>query len=448
MNSWRKRSIDLLLLIGLAPVLAAQDTLLLADAVSMALANEHGIRIARNEAAIAERFATAGNAGLLPRIDASGRGTYSNQYTRLDFVEGIPDVERDGVENTALSGTLGLSYTLFDGMGNFLTYERAKLDADLSDLRLRARVELTLSQVVAFYYALAGTYEDVAISGRILEISQDRYKRLEDKATLGGAGRLEVLNALVDLRADSAAYLQSMQRKERTANDLDVLLGRKPSGNYRVSRSMTFAVGLDQDRLVSEALTRNVELLGATTALRAAQVDERRAKAVMWPRLDLNAGYGITDQRNEVGVVLGTYNRGLNGGLNVSVPIFDGGRVRTQVESARLRAENASLAEEQARLQVERDVRNAYISWATQRELLRIQEEAARTAEINFQRTSELFYAGQLTGLQFRQAQLDLANAERRQVLAAFDTKLAELQLLQASGGLLPAVGLSDGDLR
>lgn len=448
MNSWRKRSIDLLLLIGLAPVLAAQDTLLLADAVSMALANEHGIRIARNEAAIAERFATAGNAGLLPRIDASGRGTYSNQYTRLDFVEGIPDVERDGVENTALSGTLGLSYTLFDGMGNFLTYERAKLDADLSDLRLRARVELTLSQVVAFYYALAGTYEDVAISGRILEISQDRYKRLEDKATLGGAGRLEVLNALVDLRADSAAYLQSMQRKERTANDLDVLLGRKPSGNYRVSRSMTFAVGLDQDRLVSEALTRNVELLGATTALRAAQVDERRAKAVMWPRLDLNAGYGITDQRNEVGVVLGTYNRGLNGGLNVSVPIFDGGRVRTQVESARLRAENASLAEEQARLQVERDVRNAYISWATQRELLRIQEEAARTAEINFQRTSELFYAGQLTGLQFRQAQLDLANAERRQVLAAFDTKVAELQLLQASGGLLPAVGLSDGDLR
>lgn len=448
MNSWRKRSIDLLLLIGLAPTLAAQDTLLLADAVSMALANEHGIRIARNEAAIAEGLATAGNAGLLPRIDASGRGTYSNQYTRLDFVQGIPDVERAGVENTSLSGTLGLTYTLFDGMGNFLAYERAKLDADLSDLRLRARVELTLAQVIAFYYALAGSHEDVAISGRILEISQDRYKRLEDRAALGGAGRLEVLNALVDLRADSVAYLLSRQRLERTANDLDVLLGRKPSGGFRVSRSMVFAVGLDQERLVSEALLRNVELLGATKALQAAQVDERRAKSVMWPRLDLNAGYGITDQRNEVGVVLGTYNRGLNGGLTLSVPLFDGGKVRTQTESARLRAENASLAEEQARLQVERDVRNAYVSWATQREMLRIQEEAARTAEVNFQRTSDLFYAGQLTGLQFRQAQLDLANAERQQVLAAFDTKVAELQLLQASGGLLPAVGIPDRDLR
>ena len=47
-----------------------------------------------------------------------------------------------------------------------------------------------------------------------------------------------------------------------------------------------------------------------------------------------------------------------------------------------------------------------------------------------------------LTGLQFRQAQLDLANAERQAVVAGFDTKVAEVQLLRTSGGLLPAVGV------
>jgi outer membrane protein TolC len=446
MNSWRKWSIELLL-IGLAPTLAAQDTLQLADAVALALANEHGIRMARNQASIADGFATAGNAGLLPRFDLSGRGTYNNQYTRLDFIEGIPDVEQAGVQSTLLSGTLGLTWTLFDGMGSFLALERARLDADLADLQVRAQVEGTLVQVVSLYYALAGLDEDVAITGRLLEISQDRYQRLEDRAALGGAGRLEVLNALVDLRADSAAFVLAQQRRVRTAHDLNVLLGRSASERILASRQVRYAEGLDQERLVGEALARNVQVLAAVNSARAAHVDERQARSVLWPRLDLNAGYGVTDQRNEVGIILGTYNRGLNAGLTASMPLFDGGRVRTRIETAKLRAENAQLAEEQARLQVERDVRNAYVSWAAQRRVQRIQEEAVATARINFERTSELFYAGQLTGLQFRQAQLDLANAERQAVVAGFDTKVAEMVLLQASGGLVVGLGLS-GDVR
>jgi len=91
---------------------------------------------------------------------------------------------------------------------------------------------------------------------------------------------------------------------------------------------------------------------------------------------------------------------------------------------------------------VERDVRNAYTTWRSQREVLRIQGDAVSTAQLNFDRTRELFQTGQLTGLQFRQAQLDLANAERQSVVAGFDTKVAELTLLRASGGLLPALGV------
>jgi outer membrane protein len=447
MNAWMKRAAEAVLVLCAMP-LAAQDTLMLSDAIAMALANEHGIRIARNEAAVADAFATPGNSNMLPRLDLSGRANYNNQFTRLDFIPGIPDVEQNNVESTLLTGTLGLTYTLFNGRANALAFERAKLDADLADLGVRVRVESTLSQVIALYYALAGLHQDVAITTRLLEISQDRYQRLEDRAALGGAGRLEVLNALVDLRSDSATYVLAKQRLQRTAQDLDVLLGRKPGAPIEVSRTITFADRLDQERLVSEAMARNVVLLSSSASLRAAQVDERRAKAFMWPRLDMNAGWTYTDQYFGVGVVLQNYSRGLNSGLNLSLPVFDGGRIRTQVEAARLRAENAQLAEEQARLSVERDVRNAYVTWAAQRQVQRIQNEAVGTAELNFQRTSDLFFAGQITGLQFRQAQLDLANAERQSVVAGFDTKVAELLLLQTSGGLLEAVGVGRDELR
>ena len=443
MRTWRKHATSLaLLLVGTSAF--AQDTLSLQQAISLALANEHGILIARNEAVIAENVATAGNAGLLPRVDATGRGNYNNQNTKLDFVEAFPDVVRDGVESTTLAGQVGLTYTLFNGMGNFATLERARFNAQLADLRTRAQVEGTLTQVIALYYAIAALDEDVAITQRILEISNDRFVRQDGKAMLGGAGRLDVLNAQVDLQADSTTYILALQRRERTARDLNVLMGRSANDPVVVSRKITYAEGLGQEQLVLEAMQGNVQLVSATTQVRAAEVDQRIAKSLRWPRLDLNAAYGISDQRTEVGVVLGTYTQGLNGGLTLSIPIFDGGRINTQTEAARLRAENAAIAEQQARLQVERDVRNAFTTWRSQREVLRIQGDAVSTAMLNFDRTRELFQAGQLTGLQFRQAQLDLANAERQSVVAGFDTKVAELQLLRASGGLLGALGVDD----
>ena len=408
----------------------------------LALANEHGIRLARNETLIAKEQATAGNAGLLPRIEASGRGTYSDQFSRLDFAEPLPDVERDGVVNTALNGQLGLSYTLFNGLGNFATHERAQMNARIADLRERAQVEATLVQVVALYYQLAALEEDVAITERILAISNDRFVRQEGRAALGGTGRLELLNAQVDLQGDSSAWILAVQRRERTVRDLNVLLGRSPATDVLVSRKVSYAQGLSEELLVQEALSGNAQLQVATAQVRAAEADGRIAKALRWPRLDLSAAYGLSDQRNEVGIVLGTYTRGFNGGLTLSVPLFDGGRVGTQVESARLRVESASLAEEQARLQVERDVRNGFTAWRSQRKVLRIQQEAARTAELNFERTSELHRSGQITALQFRQAQLDLANARRLAVLAGYEAKVAELQLLRAGGGLLASLGL------
>lgn len=442
MRTWRTIATSL---IAAASSASAQDTLGLDQAIRLALANEHGIRISRNDAAIAAEAATAGNAGLLPRIDATGRGSYSNQDTKLDFAEGIPDVERNGVVNTAVSGQLGLTYTLFNGMGNFAALDRAQLGAQVADLRTRAQVEATLTQVIALYYALAGLEEDVAITERILGISNDRYHRQEGKAQLGAVGRLELLNAQVDLQADSTSYILARQRRERTARDLNVLLGQAPDTPVLVSRRVSYAKTLEQERLVEEAMHGNVQIASATAQMRAAEADQRIAKALRWPRLDLNASYGVSDQQNGVGLVLGTYTQGLNAGLTLSMPLFDGGRLSTQAEQARLRAENAQLAEQQARLQVERDVRNAYTTWRSQREVLRIQDEAVDAARLNFDRTNDLYKAGQLTGLQFRQAQLDLASAERQAIVAGFETKVAELQLLRASGALLDALGIGTG---
>ena len=105
MKTWKTLalSIGCLLVTGVV----AQDTLSLDQAITLALENEHGIRIAKNDAAIADAQATAGMAGLLPKLDATGRANYSNQDTRLDFSPPLEDVESTGVVSSTLTGQLG-----------------------------------------------------------------------------------------------------------------------------------------------------------------------------------------------------------------------------------------------------------------------------------------------------------------------------------------------------
>lgn len=117
-----------------------------------------------------------------------------------------------------------------------------------------------------------------------------------------------------------------------------------PTFRFRIGS--TTHVRFSEDQLVQEAMSGNVLLVSSTAQVRAAEVDQRIAKALRWPRLDLSSAYGINDQKNEVGVVLGTYTQGFNGGLTVSMPLFNGGRINTQVEAARLRAENAAIVEQ------------------------------------------------------------------------------------------------------
>ena len=59
------------------------------------------------------------------------------------------------------------------------------------------------------------------------------------------------------------------------------------------------------------------------------------------------------------------------------------------------------------------------------------------TAKNNFDRTQEKFRLGQVTSIEFRQAQLNLLSAELSRNQAKYEAKLAELFVLQLSGELL-----------
>ena len=92
----------------------------------------------------------------------------------------------------------------------------------------------------------------------------------------------------------------------------------------------------------------------------------------------------------------------------------------------------------------ERNVANAYDAYRNSRTILALQERNLRSAELNFQRTEQLFNLGQVTTTTFREAQLNLIRSRNNISSAKYTAKIAELRLMQLAGQLLDT---SDGKL-
>lgn len=80
---------------------------------------------------------------------------------------------------------------------------------------------------------------------------------------------------------------------------------------------------------------------------------------------------------------------------------------------------------------------NLYQDYQTSLFLLEKETLNLETAELNFERSKELFELGQITNTQFREAQLGVSRVQQNMVRLKIQAKRAEIQLMQLSGQLI-----------
>ena len=149
--------------------------------------------------------------------------------------------------------------------------------------------------------------------------------------------------------------------------------------------------------------------------------------------------YGWNESANNspLAFTLQSTNAGVSAGLNLSWNLFDGGSTITRVKNAQINLESQQLQKEQLQIEIVRDFNNAWDDYQNKLNIYKIQEANIVTSQNNFDRTEEKFKLGQVNSIEFRQAQLNLLNAELSRNQLKYEAKLAELQLLQLCGELL-----------
>jgi outer membrane protein len=420
-----------------ASIFAQQKILTPGEAVSIALENNYGIKLANKNLETAKNNASVLNSGFLPTLTGNAGATYNIDDTEADFANGNVTI-LNGAESSRYNASVNLNYVLFDGLGRSYNYKQFKEQYQLSELQVRETIENTIFQLFTIYYNVAQITENTIALEETLGISNDRLKRAQFQFDYGQDTKLGVLNAEVDINNDSINLINSKQNLKNAKRDLNVVFGNTVALDFDVDTKISFDALYSKEELFEKAKTRNIALLQIDKNIAISNYGIKSGKSAYLPTLGLTGSYGWNKNNNNAASFLAvSINTGISAGLNLSWNLFDGGSTITRVKNAQINLDNQLLQKEQLLVNIERDFNNAWDNYQNKFNIYKIREENIITSKNNFDRTEEKFKLGQVNSLEFRQAQLNLRNAELTRNEAKYQAKLAELELLQLSGELL-----------
>ncbi|MGK0495582.1 MAG: outer membrane protein TolC [Maribacter sp.] len=443
-------------------VLIAQDKLLSKEeAVIKALENNFGIQVAKNQVEIAENNSGLLNSGFLPTLTGNAGATYQRDDSTFEFPGQFlrdpatggnllddagnpvlrPDAELYKAEAQRYNAGLTANYTLFDGLGRFYNFKRLKEQYQLSSLQARETIENTMIQMFSVYFEIARLTENKNVQQQALQISNQRIKRSEYAFEYGQSTKLDILNAEVDVTNDSINLLNTNQQLANAKRDLNVVLNQDLNEDYKVDTLITFIPKLKLDEFMAESNLNNVAILQTERNLAINAYDIKVNASGYLPIVDLNGSYGWNLNQNAASAffpgVNVNNNRSFGLGARLTWNLFDGGGTMVRVKNSKIAYKNQELLKKQVAMEVNRDIQNAMAIYENRLNIFKIQEKNVVTNQNNFERSKEQFQLGRITSIEFRQAQINLLNAQTNKNLAKYDAKLAELQLLQLTGQLL-----------
>lgn len=416
-----------------------QEVLTKEKAVEITLENNYDIRVTKNNLETAKNNKSIYNSGYLPTIVGNAGATYSNNDSDNEFQNGTIN-SVSGAESKSYNASIGLNYTIFNGFNRQNTFKRLKELYNLTELQARQVIENTLTTLFLAYYEVGRLTENETTQKQTLAISKKRLQRANYSFNYGQNTKLDVLNAEVDVNKDSITYINIKRELANAKRDLNVVLGRGVNTPVTVKTTVNYRIDLNLIDVLEKAKTNNATLLQAQKNIELRELDIKVNKSGWMPNVGLTSSYAWIKSNNDAVNAfspISNTRKGLSAGVNLSWNIFDGGRTKTNVTNSKIALETHEIQKLQQEERLERDVNNAWETYQNALFSLQAQEKNVITNKLNFDRTNERYKLGQVTSIDFRQAQVNLINAELSVSNAKYTAKNAELKLLQLAGTLL-----------
>lgn len=384
------------------------------------------VRIAAERVRAARAGAKISRSWLYPSINAVGDARHQGSGYDATKRQAYPDMDV-AVGGIGVSWEIDLSGRLRAGA------TAAEADALAVEHGARGVRLMVLTDVASSYFTLVGALRQLE-TVRAISAAQDETLRLVSARHRAGlATPFDVERAQTDAARARAAIPPLETAVAVSRHRIAVLIGDQAYNASRVTTSSGEPVAPPARAGQPAALLeRRPDLLAARAQLDAANARRREAHAEWFPRLFLDALFGVgTAEVNDFSLGSARYT---NAAALLAMPIFNAGRTRSINEVAEAGQSEALLRYEDAIVRALEDVENALAVVGNERQRADALAAAAASAEAAFGRAQSLYKRGQID-------LLPLLDAQRQRLLVRVSANDSRTQLLLDSVQLYKALG-------
>jgi len=409
----------------------------LKECLERGLDKNYSLRITRNEEQMAANNATMENAGLFPSVSLSAG--YNGALNSSDAVNRADEsvTKTRGIYDDGLNAGIDVSWTVFNGFQLQANYNRLRELKLISATQTRLAIEDYMAELTAEYYNFVQQRQRLQNYLSAVELSRERLRIVYERWMIGSLSRLDLQQARVDFNADSAQCLKQRELLASSRIRLHELMAEDSLNvNFTSCDEDIELLALPQfDSLWVLTKRNNASMMIAAQNLTLAEIDLRSVRSRNYPYVRLNAGYGYNTNRYGSGNTLRRNQWGGDVGVTIGFNLYDGKR-RSEQRNARLSVKNAELQQYDLTLALYTDLADLWQAYENNRMLLALEKENVIAARENYDIAHERYLLGDLSGIEMREAQKSLLDAEERILVAEYNTKVCEISLLQLSGGI------------
>jgi outer membrane protein TolC len=119
----------------------------------------------------------------------------------------------------------------------------------------------------------------------------------------------------------------------------------------------------------------------------------------------------------------------------VSVPLFEGGRTRSEIDAARARLDQRKAEADSLRSRIEYEIRTAYLDLESSAQQVQVAESANMLAAQQLVQAQDRFAAGVTNSLEVVQAQEAVTTGNENYISSLYSLNVARASLARAMGG-------------
>jgi outer membrane protein TolC len=416
----------------------SQEIYDLSRCVISGLENNYSLKIAKTSQQVSDNNYTLGNAGYLPSITTTNRfgGTMNNTDQSLN--DGSKTLSR-GIHNNAASANVNLDLTIFRGFQVQTTYQKLGELKKIGELNTQMNLENLASRIIAEYYLHVQQLNLSKNLAYAVALSRERVRIDEQRYLLGSNSKLELLQSMVYLNADSSRWAKQTENLLASEVRLKKLMALENLEENIALKDTLIEIDttLMYNKLLELTLQQNTGLLMAAKDQVISELDYKIIAGRAYPYLNLSSGYTYAYNRYEAGNTKNQQVYGLNYGLTLGMDIFDGFERKREKSNAKIVIESQKYQYQEIEQEVKGDLITFYYAYENNLRLLKLEEQNLEVARENLGIAMERYKLGNLSGIDLREVQKSLLDAEERLISAQYLTKLAEISLLLISGQIM-----------